>query len=238
MKKVCLFFWTVIIILFTVQICSASSLKLESGFSTEKINEDEQKNIISNLEIERIDKESKNNTLLCFDVNDNGYVAVGSAAMSQKRISVYNEKGSFIYGYTLKSSGKFGVGWKDNFLVIYLVRENAAITINNNGNVLLCEKIKDTAENSSYWANEIFSAERTKNNVRYTMKNKFKLFNTFTNSYSILEKTDETGVSTLYDNSLNREIELVAECFGIIALIIIAIICLANQFKKKRKFDL
>lgn len=234
MKKIFSIFLTIIIILFAVQVCSASALN--SGFSTEKMSSDEQKNIISNLRIERTDKEPKNIALLCFDVSNNGYVAIGSESLPKKNISVYDEKGSFIYGYNFKSDGSFGVGWKNDFLVIYLVRENAAITINNNGDVLLCEEIKDTAENSSYWNNEIFSAERTRNNTRYTMKNKSKLLNIFATSYSVLERTDESGVSTVYDNSSNYEIKLIAECLGIIVIIIIAIVCLTKQFKK-RKID-
>lgn len=174
--------------------------------------------------------------MLCFDVSNNGYVAIGSESLPKKNISVYDEKGSFIYGYNFKSDGSFGVGWENDFLVIYLVRENAAITINNNGDVLLCEEIKDTAENSSYWNNEIFSAERTRNNTRYTMKNKSKLLNIFATSYSVLERTDESGVSTVYDNSSNYEIKLIAECLGIIVIIIIAIVCLTKQFKN-RKID-
>lgn len=233
MKRIYSIFLTMIIILFTVQVCFVSAL--ESGFSTEKMSSDEQKNIISNLRIERTDKEPKNSALLCFDVSDDGYIAIGSNSLSQKNISVYDEKGSFIYGYTFKSDGSFGVGWKNDFLVIYLVRENASITLNNNGEVLLCEEIKDTAENSSYWNDEIFSAERTRNNTRYTMKNKSKLLNIFATSYSVLEKTDESGVSIIYDNSSNYEIKLIAECMGIIVLIIIAIICLTKQFKKKRE---
>ena len=234
MKKFFSIFLTIIIILFTVQVCSASALN--SGFSTEKMSSDEQKNIISHLRIEQTDKEPRNNALLCFDVSNNGYVAIGSESLPKKNISVYDEKGSFIYGYNFKSDGSFGVGWKNDFLVIYLVRENAAITINNNGDVLLCEEIKDTAENSSYWNNEIFSAERTRNNTRYTMKNKSKLLNIFATSYSVLERTDESGVSTVYDNSSNYEIKLIAECLGIIVIIIIAIVCLTKQFKK-RKID-
>ena len=230
MKNFCSIFLAAIIVLFTVQVCYASNL--ESGFSTEKMSSDEQKNIISNLRIERTDKEPKNSALVCFDVSDNGHIAIGSKSLSQKNISVYDEKGSFIYGYTFKSDGSFGVGWKNDFLVIYLVRENSLITLNNNGEVLLCEEIKDTAENSSYWNDEIFSAERIKNNTRYTMKNKSKLLNIFATSYSVLEKTDESGVSTIYDNSTNYEIKLIAECLGIIVLIIIAIICLIKQFKK------
>lgn len=234
MKKFCSIFLAVIIVLFTVQVCFVSAL--ESGFSTEKMSSDEQENIISHLRIEQTDKEPRNNALLCFDVSDNGYVAIGSESLPKKNISVYDEKGSFIYGYNFKSDGSFGVGWKNDFLVIYLVRENAAITINNNGDVLLCEEIKDTAENSSYWNNEIFSAERTRNNTRYTMKNKSKLLNIFETSYSVLERTDESGVSTVYDNSSNYEIKLIAECLGIIVIIIIAIVCLTKQFKK-RKID-
>lgn len=68
------------------------------------------------------------------------------------------------------------------------------------------------------------------------MKNKSKLLNIFATSYSVLEKTDESGVSTVYDNSSNSEIKLIAECLGIIVIIIIAIVCLTKQFKK-RKID-
>ena len=116
------------------------------GIFNRKMSSDEQKNTISHLRIEQTDKELRNNALLCFDVSNNGYVAIGSESLPKKNISVYDEKGSFIYGYNFKSDGSFGVGWKNDFLVIYLVRENAAITINNNGDVLLCEEIKDTAE--------------------------------------------------------------------------------------------
>lgn len=235
MKKVCSIFPVVIIILLTVQICSASALRSESGFSTEKMSSDEQNSVISHLKVERIDNEPKSNTLFCFDVNDNGDIAVGNESLSKKYISVYNGQGDFICGYKINTNGKFGVGWKDTRLIIYLVRENAAITIDDNGEVLMCEEIKDTEENRFYWDNEIFSAERIKNNSRYTMKNRSKLLNIFATSYSILEKTDESGESTVYDNSSNYEIKLIAECSGIIVLIIIAIICLTKQFKKRKQ---
>lgn len=66
------------------------------------------------------------------------------------------------------------------------------------------------------------------------MKNKSKLLNIFATSYSVLERTDESGVSTVYDNSSNYEIKLIAECLGIIVIIIIAIVCLTKQLKKRK----
>ena len=85
---------------------------VSTGFETESINEDLQKNILSNIELTVFYSEPDKSSIKCFDVNDNGLIALGSSRSTDKRICVYDADGVFKYGYEFVAYGDFGVEWR------------------------------------------------------------------------------------------------------------------------------
>ncbi len=82
---------------------------MNTGFSTEAMESGDQQVFLSNVKLSLITEEPEKQVITCFDVNDDGLVAVGSKDLTKKIVLVYDSAGTFQYGYTFDCSGSFGL---------------------------------------------------------------------------------------------------------------------------------
>lgn len=234
MKKFYSIIFMICIFSFFLQGLTIYTGAINKEFIKEKMDITDQEKILSKIQIDRIEEAPEKVGLLCFDVSDTECIAVGSERLAQKYILVYDKKGLFLYGYKINIDGKFGVGWTEKNLVIYLVRENAVITIGDSDKILSCEKIVDSSDNASYWNNEIFSTQRVKKGNYYTMKNQTSILTKFTmSSYSILERKDISGnTNFIYNNSSNFAVKQILEMIFVFSFIVIIIITIFKHLKR------
>lgn len=215
-----------------------TALAMSTGFSKEALSVDELHSFHENFVITVVKAEPKKKSIECFDVSEKGLIAVGcsDSFMSTKRsISVYSDDGSFLYGYTFKSYGKFGVEWDQDNVIIYLVRGDGAVVVNPDGKVESVSKIQKTFENNSYWRNHVFSTERIVGDVKYVLKNNMGILNLIASSYSQIVTENSSGEMTvIYDAGAYHLVSMLVMVTVILLIICISIVCLAREVIKQR----
>ncbi len=198
MKKIILLTVTVLIIL---QIHSVGLVSaLNTGFETETINEDLQQTILSNRKLTVFYSEPNRSTIECFDVNDNGLIALGSSKSKNKRICVYDTNGDFKYGYEFVDDGDFGVEWDGDNLNIYFCRGDIIASFDRNGQCIGILSVKNTSDNNSYFRLFFEADERIVGDKKYVISNDIGLLGLLASSYSKLAMIDSDGkITVLYD---------------------------------------
>ena len=141
--KVKIVSYTLFIILMFLCFCE-SILAMNTGFSTEDMNSNDQKVFLSSIDVCLLTEEPKKDAITCFDVNNDGSIVVGTKNATEKLALVYTSDGAFKYGYSFYCSGSFGVEWDDNNLLVYFVRSDVAALFDKTGNVLELNKIQSS----------------------------------------------------------------------------------------------
>lgn len=209
---------------------------MNTGFSTDNMESNDKQTFLSNINLSLITEEPKKNAIRCFDVNDNGFIVIGSEDSTKKSVSVYAPDGTFKYGYAFNCSGSFGVEWDNNNIILYFVRSDVAALFDDEGKNIELKSIQDTTDNNSYWNNSVYSKQRTINGCQYTMRNNMGLFNTFSSSYSELIKTDASGnITTIYDVNSEYTTKFVITFIAVFLSAAIIISMLILKFIKLKK---
>ena len=230
-------FMTLMVLLLLLCNCLTTHA-INSGFELEPVSNERELQIQNNINIYVFEQEVSGNTIECFDVNDDGMIALGTNKSSQKFISIYNSQGVFQYGYQFYCNGSFGVEWDSNNLIIYFVRSDIACSVNPSGEIQEILEIKNTSDNNSYWNNKVFSATRTLGNVEYKIQNDFGILNIFSTSYSQLVIQDFNGqTKTIYDVNSQQLYKLILEIVCILLFVPICFFTLRKSFRKDKTGD-
>lgn len=191
-----------VLVLVCVAVCGVTAFAMNTDFSTEQISPDKQKSFIQNIGISVFTEEPRKTEIECFDVGENGLVAVGVGTGETKKVCVYALDGEFQYGYSFSCSGSFGVEWDGDNIIIYFVRSDAAVSVDPNGKVNDILKIKNTSENNSHWNNSVFATKKLVDSTEYTLKNDMGFLNVFATAHSQITIRDQSGKeSIIYDVS-------------------------------------
>ena len=214
---------------------NGSALKMKTGFTTDNMALEEQNRFLSNINLSLITEEPSKNAITCFDVNDNGLIAIGSKNAKNKSVLVYTTNGHFKYGYAFNCDGDFGVEWDGSNLIIYFVRSDVAASFDETGKSIDLKIIQDTIDNNSYWNHVIYSTKKTMNGSQYIIRNNMGIFNIFAISYSQLIKKDSNGETIIYDVSKEYSIKFITIFIAIILFVGFVVSILILQFIRSRK---
>lgn len=229
-------FLIVLFAVFTV-ICVPINTKaagMNTGFKTTELSQEDKKEFLSNIGFSFISKEPQKSKIECFDVSNNGLVAVGFSRLDNIYISVYNESGSFCYGYVLEAHQSFGIEWDGNCLIIYFVRSDVAALLDSKGNILDIKRIEDTAENNFYWNNHVFSSQKNIGEYQYTLDKNMGILNLFMPTYARLIKTDSNGQKTIvYDAGKTQNVKSIIIFTLTVLFVAFAIFKVARLFNAK-----
>lgn len=227
----------ILIILIFLSTGRIYTFAMDTGFKTDNMESEEQQTFLKNVDLNLITEQPPSYSVLCFDVNEDGLIALGSKALDKKIVSIYSSDGVFMYGYTFNCSGSYGIEWDENNLIIYFVRSDVAAMFDEKGSCLELKMIPITAENNSYWNYFVFSKKRIVGESGYRLKNDMGPFlNVFASSYSQLIKTDSDGSTTvIYDVSDSQLLYSIIWIAAIVLIIAIAITAIAKQWKKNIK---
>ena len=230
--------FSVLVIMIFVFLWSGSvcAFAMNTEFSINEMESEDQKNFLSNIDLHFVDVEPQKHAITCFDVNDKGLLAVGVNTLTKKYISVYGSDGTFQYGYTFNCNGSFGVEWDDTNLIIYFVRSDVAALFDSNGTNIELGRIENTIDNNSYWNHFVFSAQRYIGEDQYIMRNDMGILNAFAFSYSQVAKIDSIGnVAILYDASSAYMKQIVMLIIASILFIVIVISVVIRRFIKIKR---
>ena len=236
MKYVTRLFATLLFIFIIIVSTRVNAFAMNTGFTTEEASEQTINNIINKTPISILTEEPAKKTIDHFDVNQYGMIAIVQSVPDIKTICVYTKSGEFKYAYRFKCDGSVGVEWDENTLMIYLVRESVAFTVNSNGEIEHIVGIANTIENNSYWNHSVFANKRVIDNTEYRLNNDRGIFNLFASSYTQLVVTENNGEeSIIYDVNSSQIVKDIATFILIVILIFIAIYYIRKEFIKLKQ---
>ncbi|MBQ9106301.1 MAG: hypothetical protein IJY56_00255 [Clostridia bacterium] len=204
---------------------------MNTGFSTEEKSVSEQQELMRNISISLIEEEPKKQPIDCFDVNENGYIALGFSNLEHKTICVYTSDGIFQYGYKFDCTGDFGIGWDTKGVIIYFVRGSTAIVVNSSGNIEDIKTVVDSIENNSYWNNTVFATSRLVKNCKYTIKNDMGILNFFASSYSQLVVSDNDNVNIVYDVTSKHIVKIITTIIAVLIFVTVVAVLIIKRIK-------
>lgn len=201
---------------------------MTTGFETEAIPFEKAKKIYDKIYLRYESEEFPCHSIKCFDVSNSGLIAIGIDEDTEKHINVYDNNGTFQYGYSFETQGTYGIEFDDNNLIIYFVRGNDACLIDSEGNFIEMCVITNTAENNSYWQHNVYAKSKSIGNSKYVLSKPIM----FSPSYTKLTKISSDGTEfVIIDVSTDFFVFVIIVI--IIALIImgISIMAIINYFK-------
>lgn len=208
----------------------------ENGFDTEELHEDDAIALVENIKFTILENEPSQKTIDCFDVDENGLVAVGFSKFNSKTICIYDSQGIYQFGCTFECSGSFGIEINENILNIYIVRSDIGISINQDGDIIGVQRIKNTIENDSYWRKSVFSTTKKVDDNTYTIRNDLGILNVFATSYSQVVITDANGVENIiYDVNSMQFTNILLVLIGSVVFISLCLTVVIRNFIKIRK---
>lgn len=181
---------------------SVAVFAMNTGFSTVDLSTEDEKTFLKNMSVSVLEEEQQKWAIDCFDVAENGDIAIGCSNGNDKKVYIYSSEGIYKRGYSFDTMGSYGVELEDDILLIYFVRSNVAMALDPAGKIVELAEIENTIENNSYWNNTVNAHKRIVADKEYKVKNNLGIFNIFASSYSQLVVTDQTGAEKIiYDVS-------------------------------------
>ena len=229
-------FSTALLLLILLITGEIEAFAMNTGFSTEELSEDQRNIFLKNIHLSMLADEPSKKAIECFDVNENGAIAIGCSASDNKTVCIYTSDGNFQYGYSFECSGSFGIEMDKNNLIIYFVRSDIAIAIDPTGEVESILKIQSTSENNSYWNDSVFSTIRKVGDTEYRLKNDMGILNIVASSYSQLIVVNSAGEETiLYDVNSSQLTKIATVYVLAVGVFLIAVLAIAWQFIKLKR---
>lgn len=207
---------------------------VNQGFSTEPFPQEDMDTLLANIHLVLLQNEPNPKSIECFDVNQDGQIAIGFSKFEEKTICVYTSEGDFQYGYQFQDSGSFGVEWVGNRLNIYIVRGSIAIGVNPDGEIESVLKILNTSENNDYWNNSVFSTKRNLGDSEYVLQNDMGIFNLFASSYTTLVVNTNGESKVIYDVSSSHLAETIVVSIMIVSFVGFTAFIALHHYKKQK----
>lgn len=229
MRKKLLIVLSILLAIIFFQIRMVSAL---TSLETDTISESQKEEIKANLNISRKNLEGSIESISSFDVSPNGLIAVCNEGFS-KFINVYNSNGEFLYGYSLDTQGTFGVEFKDDELMIYILRSSLLVSLDDGGNITNILSVKKTTENESYWRNSIRAKVKKVGNYEYYLKG--NNFLALSNSKIIRYNNQDMSSSVILDFGVGNGIFMIIIFIFISSVFAVAIIGVFRVIKKAKE---
>lgn len=209
---------------------------MNTGFSTEELSEEVKNTFVSNISISLLTAEPKKRGILCFDVNDQGMIAVGQKSPREKEVCIYTAQGEFIYGYSFKCSGDFGVEWDEEHINIYFVRSDIIISLDAASNILDIKETQNTTENNAHSNTVLYATSRVVGDTTYLVRNNMGIFNWISSSYSQIITIDADGSECIiYDVSSQQLSNMIVTISIVCLFVFLAIAVITWNFVKLRR---
>ena len=232
-------FWCVIAFTMAVICFSVHASALNTGFSTEELPENEKERIISHKSITLIDQAPEKMPFECFDVNEDGRIAIGQTTWQSgiKEICVYLPNGDFQYGYRIACNVTFGIEWDGDLINIYYCRDSFLISVDRQGQIVDVVSVPNSEENDAYRRQHLLRKRKMVEDKEYLARNDFSvLYQIIAQACSQLVIIQPSGeeqifydVSEAYSRHL-RSIVIIIIIFVVLA--IIGIIITVAAFNK------
>ena len=184
-------------------------LAAETAFITQPMSDEIVENYLENVHIVFMSVEPQKRSIQCFDVNENGLIAIGTSDSMEKWVCVYDADGVYQYGYKCESYGSICVEWDGDVLGICFVRSDVVVKVTSDGKIVSVLKITDCNENSEHWR-EIDRKYKIINGRKYAIQNDMGILNYVASSYSQVQITEANGETRIiYDVNTDQRIKTI-----------------------------
>lgn len=209
----------VLILVFSISI-SCRAADTAAGLETQTLSEEEVSVVLQQRKFTRVTSYSPL-VVKCFDVRDDHTMLIGADAGNAAVVAVYNDSGTFQYGFQTEEGGSFRAFWNGDVIVYYSIRSKLAFEIDENGEIVHIYRVANTVENSIYDRKVLLSTTRTIDDHTYRMTNKNAVANYLFSSFDTIVKTSVQGDEVIYDASDDRTAHVTVG--AVVALVVASI---------------
>lgn len=213
MKNIYKLFSIILLIILLPIMFSVQSFSMKSGFTFESVPESYTRELIDYLDLEYLKSSPTiEKNFECFDINAIGDVALGfSDVRGHNYIIVYNSKCEFKYALSYNGVGSYGLEWDGCNIIIYSVRGEWAVLVDEFGTIMEVKEIQRNLKNDSYWRNNIFASKRIVEDTIYEA-------DTLLGNYSRLVKLTPDGQEqVIFENTVG---------ITFFYVVVIAVVCI------------
>ncbi len=172
-----------------------------AGHTEEPFSEGQAAAVTSRLNLAYSEEEPAKEGILCFDVDEDESIALGTQSHGRYWISLYDSNMVFQYAISFRTEGSFFVFLEEDHIWLFLVRGNLCIEIDKSGDPVgvwqlegYHTHIAPLIENGRAYRREI-------DGTVYELRNESRILN-LTGKYSLLVMSGaEGGERILYDAS-------------------------------------
>lgn len=209
------------------------TFSMESGFLTHPLPENEKAPV---LHLEFLEEEPAKRPIVCFDINSNGFIAIGHSQFEEKTVCVYSPEGLFLYGFAFQCNGLFELEWNSSYLNLYLARSSLLVCINENAEILEMAEVDNALQNNDYLNHVLQKETRQTENAEYTVRNRLGFFNLFVSSYSQLVIKPSGGAEKiLYDVNSQQLAKILIIFISFVLIFSILILLVIREIKRREK---
>ena len=227
-----------VFLIFTVCITSATGIVDTADQLAVPLAEEDAAEFLEKVDLTMIEYEPNKPPIYCFNVSDSGVVAIGCGDAKSKSVRIYSSDGYFNRCYLFNCDGGFGLGYDKSDLMIYFVRSDIAIKIDQFGNVKCVLKVFNSSENQNPWIDSIYSKEKCVNGCKYSLTNTgiSRLFN---HSYTQLKVLDQNGNETvIYEaDEDNYQINYLLLILALVSVLLLFVYFFIKEKQKTQKTE-
>ena len=215
---------------------AGSALAYEpKDFYGSDVPEEEANSLIASLDLKLEHEDNRSNKLECFDVREDGRIAVGSEKkLGRAHISVYDADLNFLYGYSFKISGTYGLMWDGSDLAFFLVRGDIIFILNENAEVIGVKNASRSILQSGRLDETFRAAKHEVGGKVYKLGTSKWPLGAFATSYSTLSVTENGETRLLIDESRAQSVRVILICALVVLAVIAFVIYLVDQIKKNK----
>ncbi len=225
-KRLCAIFLTVVVLFANAIQVNA----MNTGFSTEELAEETKTTFVSNINLLPLKAETAKKGIQCFDVNEQGMIAIGQNGSQGKEVCVYTSQGEFLYGYAFDCTQSFGVEWDEENLNIYFVRSDIIISLDPDANIVDIKEVQNTIDNNTHRNRLLYADTRTVGDTTYLIRNDMGVLNWLATSYSQIVVKDSDGTETIvYDVNARQRTGMIITVSLVVVIFSIAVVVIGRQ---------
>ena len=172
-----------------------------AGYTEERISKDQADAVTSRLKLTVTEKEPAKEGILCFDVDEDDRIALGTKSHGRNWISIYDSDMVFQYAISFHSEGSFLVFLEEDHIWLFLIRGNLCIEIDHTGQPVGVWQLEDYHSSIAPLLETGRAYRREVNDNVYELRNESRVLN-LTGKYSLLVMLSAKGEECiLYDVS-------------------------------------
>ena len=205
----------------------AENTRLDSQSVTEEVK----RSFLDITDLTLLTEEGYPQPIACFNVSNDGLIALGFENFAKKTVLVYSTDGTFQYGFRFSCDGSFGVSFVGENLSIYFAKSRYLATFNSNGTCTAIESVKATSANSETIRKLLYSTQYKIGDLTYHLERDIGFA---ARSYSRLIVSDSHGFERIiYNVSLIHNIQTVFAVIAGCCIVILVPIQLKKQMREK-----